>query len=265
MTSITDLATPLSAGVASVGQQINTVSNELITGKGSLNPVTTGQVTRLSSEVAQYTSTANSLGQAQNVINIAQTGLTSAISLLQQMQTLATQSASGTLSTTDMSSLDVSFQALGQQIALIGTNASVNGQNLLASTTGFSIMAGITTSSTVTIGGMDLVSLGNSIATSLSVTSAAVASAAVDSLTSQLQVISNAQSSLSASTLGLTAYTNEASSLSTGLQQTIDSIQNVDPTALQAQLQQLNTQQSVDFYLVTQMNQAASAVLTIFR
>ena len=265
MTSITDLSTPLSAGVAKVGKDINTISNSLISGKAALNPVTTGQVTRLSSQAAQYKSTATSLGQAQNVINIAQTGLTSAISIIQQMQDLANQSSSGTLSSTDMSALDVSFQALASQIALIGTNASVNGQNLLASSTGFSIMAGITTASTVTIGGIDLVTLGAAISTTLSITSSSAASSAVTSLTSHLLSISNGQSSLSASTLGITAYTSEATSLSTGLQQTIDSIQNIDPTALQAQLQQLNTQQSIDFYLVTQMNQAAAAVLTIFR
>jgi hypothetical protein len=45
----------------------------------------------------------------------------------------------------------------------------------------------------------------------------------------------------------------------------IDSIQNIDPTKLQAYLQNLNTQQSVDYYLVSQMNTEAAAVLTIFR
>jgi hypothetical protein len=49
------------------------------------------------------------------------------------------------------------------------------------------------------------------------------------------------------------------------LQKTIDSIQNVDQTAMQAQLQQLNNQQSIDYYLISQMNQAAAAALTIFR
>jgi hypothetical protein len=49
------------------------------------------------------------------------------------------------------------------------------------------------------------------------------------------------------------------------LQSTINSLQAVDQTALQAQLQQLNNQQSVDYYLVSQMNTAAQAVLNIFR
>jgi hypothetical protein len=42
-------------------------------------------------------------------------------------------------------------------------------------------------------------------------------------------------------------------------------MQAVDSTALQAKLQGLNNQQSIDYYLVSQMNTAAQAALTIFR
>jgi flagellin-like hook-associated protein FlgL len=92
-----------------------------------------------------------------------------------------------------------------------------------------------------------------------------LASAAITSLTSQLTLISAGQSSLSASNGGLTAQANQAQSLSDGLQNTIDSINNIDPTALQARLQALNNQQAIDYYLITQMNQAAAAMLAIFR
>jgi flagellin-like hook-associated protein FlgL len=77
--------------------------------------------------------------------------------------------------------------------------------------------------------------------------------------------ISAAQSSLSAATTGLKAQLETATALGTGVQKTIDSIANVDATELQAFLQNLNTQQSVDYYLVSQMNQASAAILSIFR
>jgi hypothetical protein len=80
-----------------------------------------------------------------------------------------------------------------------------------------------------------------------------------------LTLISAGQSSLSASNGGLTAQATQAQSLSDGLQNTIDSINNIDPTALQARLQALNNQQAIDYYLITQMNQAAAAMLAIFR
>jgi hypothetical protein len=56
-----------------------------------------------------------------------------------------------------------------------------------------------------------------------------------------------------------------ADALDAKLQSTIDSIQNIDQSSAQAQLQQLNNQQSIDYYLVSQMNTAAAAALTIFR
>jgi hypothetical protein len=65
--------------------------------------------------------------------------------------------------------------------------------------------------------------------------------------------------------VSLAADQSAVTSLGTNLQSTINSLQAVDQTALQAQLQQLNNQQSVDYYLVSQMNTAAQAVLSIFR
>ena len=264
MTQITNLATTLSAGVNTVDTGINAIQTALATGKTQLNPASQGESTRLSSQVNQYNATAASLGQVQNVIDVGQTGLTSAVALVQQMQSLANQVSSGTLSSTDMAALNLTFVQLAAQIGNIGTNASVNGQNVLINTTGFSVLSGITTASLITVSGTDLTSIGNTLA-GLNVSSIAGAYSAVTVLASQLALISAGQSNLSAASTGITAYTAEANSLSTGLQQVVDSISNIDPTKLQAQLQQLNNQQSVDYYLVTQMNQEAAAVLTIFR
>jgi flagellin-like hook-associated protein FlgL len=116
----------------------------------------------------------------------------------------------------------------------------------------------------ITISGLDLTAIAAT-CTGLSITSVQGAYTAITTLTSQLSLISAGQSTFSAATVGIKAYQSEANALSTGLQATIDSIYNIDPTALQARLQQLNNQQSIDYYLVTQMNQQAAAVLTIFR
>jgi hypothetical protein len=84
-------------------------------------------------------------------------------------------------------------------------------------------------------------------------------------LTAALSSVSTYQSTLSATKTGLDASAAAALSLSTNLQATVDSIQNIDETALQARLQQLNNQQSIDYYLISQMNTAAAAALAIFR
>jgi flagellin-like hook-associated protein FlgL len=95
--------------------------------------------------------------------------------------------------------------------------------------------------------------------------SVAAAQAAVTSLTTLLATVSTGQSTLAAAATGLTAQNSNANALKTGLTNTVNSIQNIDATAMQAKLQQLNNQQSIDYYLVSQMNTEAAAILSIFR
>ncbi len=84
-------------------------------------------------------------------------------------------------------------------------------------------------------------------------------------ITGQIDTISTAQASLAAATAGIDAQLKNATNIKNGVQKTVDAISNINPTALQAQLQEFNTQQSVDYYLVSQMNTAAAAILSIFR
>jgi flagellin-like hook-associated protein FlgL len=88
---------------------------------------------------------------------------------------------------------------------------------------------------------------------------------AISSLTTLINTVSSGQASLSASNAGLTATLGATQALKSGLQNTVDTIQNIDATAMQAKLQQLNNQQSIDYYLVSQMNTEAAAILSIFR
>jgi flagellin-like hook-associated protein FlgL len=104
-----------------------------------------------------------------------------------------------------------------------------------------------------------------SVATALSISTGTAASASITSLTALLTTVSTGQSNLNAYSVSLAADQSAVTSLGTNLQSTINSLQAVDQTALQAQLQQFNNQQSVDYYLVSQMNTAAKAVLSIFR
>ncbi|MBU3619496.1 flagellin [Polynucleobacter sp. JS-Fieb-80-E5] len=96
---------------------------------------------------------------------------------------------------------------------------------------------------------------------------AAIANAnkATQVITSQIDTVSTAQASLAAATAGIEAQLKNATNIKNGMQKTIDAIANIDPTALQAKLQEFNTQQSVDYYLVSQMNTEAAAILSIFR
>jgi hypothetical protein len=263
-TNITNLSTIITNNLNNVTSQINTVQTELTTGQVTLNPAQTGEVTRLSAQVNAYNTDNGSITQAENAVNVALTGLTSQTSLVQQLAQLAQEASTQTLSSTDLANLQTTFTQLAGQVLVAANNASVNGINLLTNTSGVAVLGGADITTLFTVSGSNMSSVSTAV-TGLSITSSQNAATCLAVLTSQLNVISAAQSSLSASLGGLQAEGVQATSLATGLQSTINSINQGNPTQLQSQLQQLNNQQAIDYYLITQMNQEAAAMLAIFR
>ena len=490
---LSGLAQTLSNSVANVQAQIVDTQDQLASGVKTLNPGQAGVVTRLSAQATGYDQTLTNIGSAQSVISVAQASLTSIAQILTQMQALANQASSASLTANDRNSLNATFANLASQVTSLGTSSSVNGNNLLGGTQGITVTTGIdgsasanttissvdvptlattvgkllvnstftaptdtttaqtfqkisftptgtaaATTDTIVIGGLTFTAgaIGCTVAHALSdianfingtsstgsygtfsgstvaqmqaiysgatisgsslvltqaaagvqtalttnatggftnvtpstttaytaqkeaidFTAASVnlpagqavtvdgltytaastasvtathiaddfaafistgqagqygtfsgssyatmsakyataqssggtltlkytasgvqtspvikdpgasnAAAAVASLTTQLQTISTGQSTLSAASTGLTAQASANTALKTGLTNTVNSIQNIDATAMQAKLQQLNNQQSIDYYLVSQMNTEAAAILSIFR
>ena len=262
---ITGLASTLSGAVNDVQSEIVKTQTDLAAGKRTLNPAETGVVTRLSAQASAYATVVQNVVAAQNVIHVAQSGMTSIVAIMVQMKNMAVQASSVGLSDSDRESLQVTFNNLALQVANLGTSADVNDNNLLDGTT-LTVTTDITGNNdpTTTIGPVDVATTAAALA-ELDISTTELASAALLSLTDEINTMSSGQASLSASLVALEAQGANAQKLSDGLNKVIDSIQNIDATKLQAYLQNLNTQQSVDYYLVSQMNTAAAAVLTIFR
>jgi len=345
MSALTGLSSTLSSGINDVQSKMATVQTELATGKKQLDPGQLGEVTRLASQVTGYNSAANNICQAQNAISVAQTGLSSINDLMTQLTDLANKASNASLSDTDRTNLNSTFQSLLGQIDKIAGTTEVNGVNLLSSSAvNSTIQAGITSTDVATIhatktdttslgisstatkasvfaaytaaGGRDsavinyanlstgtLAQLNTAIsaadtnataaltgtvtidmatlaaneaaahtaataansASGIDITTAASAQTAVTRLALALNTVSSNQSSLAADAAGLTAKASTDTAIATNLQSTIDSIQKPDQAALQMQLTQLNNQQSVDYYLISQLNTASQAALTIFR
>jgi flagellin len=126
------------------------------------------------------------------------------------------------------------------------------------------VQTGITASDTTTVQGQPANSTSLGIG-GLDISSLAGAKSALSAISNAINSVAAKQSNLSASSVGLQAQSSAAASLSSNLQNTINSIRGVDQAALQAKLQQLINQQSIAYYLESQMNTEASAALTIFR
>ena len=243
----------------------NNIQLQLSTNKKILDPAQQGVVTRLSSQVTSFAAAHNNIAKAQNVLNVASTGLKSISSLLTQMQDLANKASDSTMTTTDAAKLQQTFTHLLSQVTSTATNSKVDSVGLLSnSSSTLAIQTGLTTADTTSISRVssDATTLGISTA---DISTATGAQAAITALASALATVSSSQSSIAADQLALQTVDEQDASISQNLQNTIDTIQKPDAAKLQMDLQNVNNQQSMNYYLINQMNQQAQSVLTIFR
>ena len=265
--ALTSLSSKLASSINEVQADIVSVQEQLASGKKTLTPGINGVVTRLTSQASAYQIVVQNITAASNAVNVAQSGLSSISEIVSQMKNLASQASSVGMSDSDRQSLNTTFANLAGQVANLGVSANFNGNNLLdpaiPSVQVTTDITGANANPTV-INAIDVPTIASTLQ-GLNINTVADAQASITALQTQLDAVSTAQSSLSASSVALKAQSKNASALSDGLTQVVGSVQNIDSTLLQAQLQQFNNQQSIDYYLVSQMNQAAAAALTIFR
>jgi flagellin-like hook-associated protein FlgL len=265
MSSITALQSTLSSGINAVQKSIQTVQTQLATNKKDLDPGQLGQVTRLASQVTGYNSAVQNIAQARSSINVAQTGLSAIRDLMSQLTDLANKAASGSLNADDRTNLNKTYTSLIDQIDSIAENAGVNDVNLISGSTNLVVQTGLTSADTLEVEVADSTVNGLNSGGFGSIDSDINAQAAIGLLKDGLSQLSINQSSLAAFDAGLVAKSKTDASIATNLQGAIDAIEKPDQAALQMQLTQFNNQQSIDYYLISQMNTASQAALTIFR
>lgn len=267
---------PLTAGTSNAGSSIlsslnsnqsltNDIQTQLSTNKKILDPAQQGVVTRLSSQVTSYGAAHNNIAKAQNVMNVAQTGLKSISSLLTQMQDLANKANDATMTAADAAKLNQTFTSLLSQVQSAATNTKIDGTGLLhSSASNLAIQTGLTVTDLTTINAVkaDTTSLSISAASISNSTNAALA---ITALKAALDNVSTSQSTVASDQIALDTQDSLIGSISHNLQNTIDTIQKPDAAKLQMDLQAANNQQSMNYYLINQMNQEAQSVLTIFR
>jgi len=276
MFTFSPLQITLASSVSDVQKQIIEVQNQLSAGKRTLNAGENGIVTRLTSQASAYDTAVKNIASAQSVLSVGNTTLSSISTIATQLKNIATQGASAGLADADRQSLATTFSSLYDELSTLSTAASINGNNMIDLTGTLSVKYDPTISTT-----FDMTAVGMATSIAAATTSAAVdgtstttatatfsqtlAGTIVTEMTTFLDAISTAQGSLTAYGVALDAMTSGAKGVSAGLNSTVDSIQNVDSTAMQAKLQSLNNQQSIDYYLVSQMNTESAAILAIFR
>ena len=261
----TNASSTLLSSLSRNSNSITDIQAQLSTNKKILDPAQQGVVTRLSSQVTSFGAAHNNIGKAQNVLSVTSTSLKTISNLLTQMQDLANKASDATMTTPDADKLQKTFAHLLSQIDSSADAAQVDGIGLMGSTSAdLNIQTGLSATNQTTISAVKSDTGTLNIGT-LDISTTAGAAAAITALKLALDTISTNQSSIAADQMALSAVDEQGMAISQNLQNTIDTIQKPDAAQLQMDLQNMNNQQSMNYYLINQMNQQAQAVLTIFR
>ena len=265
MSAITQLSSTLSSAVNTVQKKIATTQTELATNVNpSLSPIYNSVILTLSNNINTWGTRSTNLNTTNDIVRVAQTGLSSISSLLYEMQTLAI-SAESTTGTSDLASLNATYQSLATQINTIANNATIGGTGLLNTTSGITIYPALSTSVTSTVYGYDYASIGSALTTAYPLSSNSAAVTAATQLATYIESVTAAQASMSAYSSMLTLDSTAATAFASSSSSYISDLQGLNTTTLQTDLTGYNNQLDVDYYLIGQMNSAASAALTIFK
>jgi len=205
---------------------------------------------------------------AQDGVSLAQTAegaLQETSNLLTRMRELAVQSANGTLTTTDRTTLDTEFQALVSEIGRISTQTTFNGVTLLdGSTTSLDIQVGIDAGDTITI------SLADATATTLGVqgldvTSVANANAAMSALDLAIDGVSTARGDLGAAQNRMNSAIASIANTRENLSAAESRIRDVDVAVETADLTRNSILQQAAVSVLAQANTQPQLALTLLR
>jgi flagellin len=205
---------------------------------------------------------------ANDGISLAQTAegaLSETTNILQRMRELAVQSANGTNTTSDRTSLNAEFSQLQAEIDRIANNTSFNGQVLLDgtfSTTGMSFQIGADANQTisVSIGGATQATLG---VDSLSVGSASGAQSAITAIDSAIDAVDTTRGSLGAVQNRFESTISNLSNISENLSAARSRILDADIAAETSAMTKNNILQQAGVSILAQANQTPQLALSL--
>jgi flagellin-like hook-associated protein FlgL len=246
--------------------KINTINTQLKNGKATLTTEQQAQVTKLSTAAKSYATPQDSIANAQKTIGVAQTAITSILKLMPMMQQLAAQGSNPSLGFSDSMNLNFRFQQLVTEIGKLATSASLNGTNLLSGTAGMNVIIGTdkTAASRSFINNLNIYGMMTTgLMSGIKLDTPQNAQAAMNLLNSALSQINNGQALLKMTSSRLSAQANKLNGLATSAQNSVNTIQNIDPAKLKAQLAQLQSQQNISYQLISQLDPNAYKALIV--
>jgi flagellin len=194
---------------------------------------------RIESDVATLEQAATNASHGVSVLQTADGGASNISDILQRMKTLASQSASGTVSDTDRAYIEAEFSQLVDQVDSIATGTRYNGVSLLDGSSpfssGVSVMVGSSATDVIniTIENLSASTLGIS---SLSVSTQTGANSALSLLDTAIDAVSGARATIGAQESRFEFSADSISTQMENLEAANSAITDVDIAAEQSKL-----------------------------
>ena len=204
------------------------------------------------------------LNDAVNMVQTADGAMIEQTNMLQRMRELAVQASNGTNSPTQVSYLDIEFQALATQIGSISSQTTWNGMALMDEDHTFSFQSGSTSGQTITVSitSMSTSSLGISTA---SISSSSAASTSIATLDTAMNSINSQRATLGASINQMSYAADNLSNVSANTTASRSAIMDTDYAQATTQLAKNQIIQQAATAMLAQANQQPSSVMALLK
>ena len=270
----TDLASmgsqrALSGSQAAVGQSVQRLSSGLRVNGAKDDAAGLAIAERFNSQVKGMNAGVRNANDAVSLAQTAEGALAKVSDMLQRLRELAVQSSNGSNSASDRLNLDAEFQQLGQAITRTIGGTRFNGANILAANAGtqaFQVGVGATSNDVIAITTTRLDNNSTiTTVTSAGITSAALASAAINSIDTAIDPVTTERSNYGAAqnrfesaitVLQVSAENNAASR---------SRIMDADYATVTASLSRAQVLQQAGTAMLAQATQLPNQMLTLLR
>jgi flagellin len=224
--------------------------------------------TRISSDVTTLQQAATNASHGVSVLQTADGGASNISDILQRMKSLATESASGTVSDDDRAYINAEFTQLSGEVDSIASGTRYNGQSLLDGTSAFasgiSVMVGSSSTDTITVK-IDSLSADTLGVKTLDVTSQADANTAISALDDAIDTVSAARASIGAQESRFQFSSDSISTQSENLTSAKSAITDVDVASEEAKLASAEVKTQAAVAAAAQANQMPQYLLNLLK
>jgi flagellin len=260
------------AALGSTQSSLNTTLEQLATGQrinsGSTDPAGLAIANGLSANIAALNQSIQNANDGTGSLQVADGALSQVTSLLNTAVTIATEAATGTVSSAQRDSLNSEYQQILSEINRIGTSTAYNGTSVFSASTTSIFLTDANSSSTITdtVGALSTTVLGLTTGgnnTSLAGTDGTAAQTALTAIDAAIQTVANDRGTIGAAINRL----NDASAVMTTQVQNLTAAENnimaADIPSTISNLSRESVLNQTGMAALAQANSQESSILTL--